>query len=396
MPPKRHNTVRLAVIYFCLFGGLGSFFPYLPLILASRGFTASQIGRLLMLIPVAMVFAPTLWGRLADARGARERFLALSAFGSSAGVVAVLGAHSLTAAFAAIALFAVMRSPQSTLADALAHSILGADANGFGRIRVWGSVGFALAAWTVGQLKGGTHATVAVAFAGSLYAIAAVVSWRHANIENLANIDAGSAPAAALRPWRHLRERPMLLTIAATACHYSAQSTYDAFFGLHLVALGYDEALLGAAWTFGVAVEIVVMLYAPRFIRPERSGPILVLCGLAAALRWGAVSQVSGEAALVLWQGLHGFTFGLWYLALVNRVQSRAPERLRATVQSAIAGAVGLGATFGLVGGGELFEAAGGHVLYAAACVMALAGAGIYALAGSSTQRSPQKSHYPR
>ena len=107
---------------------------------------------------------------------------------------------------------------------------------------------------------------------------------------------------------------------------------------------------------------------------------MLVICAFAAALRWTLLSQVSESWALVMIQSLHGITFGLWYLSIVKYIQTRAPEHLRASLQSVSMACMGLGMTTGYLAGGELFLLHGGETLYKAAAGAALAAALMYGL----------------
>jgi hypothetical protein len=184
-----------------------------------------------------------------------------------------------------------------------------------------------------------------------------------------------------------MREPAVVLCLLGTALHYLGHSVFDAFFGIHARRLGHGDDLVGSAWGIGVAAEVAVMLAAPKLLRIARPVSWLVLCGVAAALRWIGLSAVVGGAGLMALQTLHGLSFGLWYLALVAFVQARAPEHLRTSVQAATFAFIGLGQVVGYVAGGELLEAFGGTALYLAAAVAALLGACCYALAGRAAAR---------
>ena len=64
---------RLAGAYFFYFAYLGAFAPYFSLYLSSLGIAAAGIGAIMSLPQLVRIFAPHLWGWLADRGGHRLR-----------------------------------------------------------------------------------------------------------------------------------------------------------------------------------------------------------------------------------------------------------------------------------------------------------------------------------
>ena len=57
---------RLSSFYFFYFASLGALVPYWSLYLKDLGFDAQAIGTLIAFIPATKIFAPYIWGWLAD------------------------------------------------------------------------------------------------------------------------------------------------------------------------------------------------------------------------------------------------------------------------------------------------------------------------------------------
>jgi hypothetical protein len=70
---------RLSGFYFFYFALLGAIIPYWSLYLESLAFDAITIGVLMSISHVTRVFAPSLWGYLADRTGKRLRIIRLGA-----------------------------------------------------------------------------------------------------------------------------------------------------------------------------------------------------------------------------------------------------------------------------------------------------------------------------
>lgn len=387
------STVRrdLGAYYFFTFGAMGALLPFLPLLLQGQGLEPSQVGWVMLLGPLGNLLAPPAWGWLADAFSARLALLRFLGLGCAAGVLSFLAGTSFAWSLFAMAIFSAFRAPIIPLADAAAHAELGDDAHDFAHIRRWGSVGFALFAFGVGRLEGTQNPSIMLGLTALAYLMssASTARLRAPPMERQGPI---VGPAA-----RFLRQPALLALFAGSALYYVAHGAYDVYFGLHMRALGHDDAFVGLAWMVAVVAEIGLMTVAPRLLEGRSGEGFLVICAGASALRWAALSMAEGQLAILATQLLHALTFGLWYLALVRYIQVRAPEAVRTTVQAVSQAVHGLGRMVGYVAGGELFERAGGGGVFRAATFAAvLAGlfyAGLWRRRRAPRPAPPENAH---
>ena len=143
---------RLAGFYFFYFAYLGAFAPFFTLYLNAVGMSAVEIGVLMSMPQLTRIVAPHLWGWLAD-RGANG--LHIVRLAGLAGTVAWLGVYASTQfAWLFVVLLAVMFfwSAALPLVEAMTLTHLGDETARYGRIRVWGSIGFIVAVIGVGYL----------------------------------------------------------------------------------------------------------------------------------------------------------------------------------------------------------------------------------------------------
>lgn len=73
---------RLSGFYFFYFAFVGAMSPFWGLYLKSLEFSAFQIGLLMSLLQVMRIFAPNIWGHMADRSGRRVVIVQLAAAGS--------------------------------------------------------------------------------------------------------------------------------------------------------------------------------------------------------------------------------------------------------------------------------------------------------------------------
>jgi MFS family permease len=374
------NSLR--AYYFFSYGALGGLFPYLPLLFTARGLDARQIALAMTLIPLGNLLIPSLWGWLADSLRARIPLLRIAAVGCALAVLLLAPAWGFAGTLLAIAALSLFRAPITSLVDAATVDALGGGHANFSEVRVWGSLGFAVFALALGQLGGSLNPTVLVAVTSVAYLASALATWP-LRAPPLAREHHVLADSLAV-----VRQPQVLLFLVANAVYYVGHAAYDAYFSLHARQHGLGDAHVGAAWGIGVGVEILVMLLAPRFIHRFRPGRLLSLSAGCAVLRWTLTALVDDGVRLVAIQGLHGLTFGLWYLALVAFVQVRAPVHLRTSLQSITLSTLALGGVVGYLAGGQVLHLAGGRALYGLSALAASVSLLLYILATRRSDRA--------
>jgi MFS transporter, PPP family, 3-phenylpropionic acid transporter len=113
-----------------------------------------------------------------------------------------------------------------------------------------------------------------------------------------------------------------------------------------------------------------------RVIAKCGTAQLLLLAGLAAALRWGVMAVEPPLWATAVLQTLHAMSFGAAHLAAIHFLTHAVPEDRAATAQGVYAAVVG-GIVMGslTLASGPLYRSFGGEA-YAPMAVLALIGAG--------------------
>ena len=154
--PPRGALFAFGTVSFAYFGYTGLFNTYAPLWFQSLGLSTLAIGALASLQSGTRLFSPYVWGWLADHTGQRGRLLRLSVSLSLACSLGFL--VSARAGWIAVVTFglfvctaAVIPISEASLAQLVSRE--GAlDTRRYGRVRVWGSVGFVLTVTASGFL----------------------------------------------------------------------------------------------------------------------------------------------------------------------------------------------------------------------------------------------------
>jgi len=375
---------RLSAYYFFYFAFIGAFAPYFSLYLESLRFSAADIAILMSMMQVMRIVAPALWGWLADRLGARMPIVRIAALCSLAGFCGFFVTGQFHGVLLAMAVMAFFWSAALPLVEGVTFSHLGANAAGYGRVRLWGSVGFIAVVLGLGYLLDHLPETavlwVSALILGGILICAllmgdAPASRSAADIEGLREV---------------LRRPPVRFLFGACFLMSAAHGALYVFFSIFLVAAGYAKSTVGWMWTLGVLAEIGVFLVMPRILHhiPERS--ILLFAFACAVVRFLLIGWGVGFPTLVVMaQLLHGITFGAYHSAAIAAVNRWFPGRLQSRGQ-ALYGSVSFGAG-GMAGGvlsGLVWQSAGPAWTYTLASGLALGGC-LLVWAGDRPGRQP-------
>lgn len=351
-------------VYGISYAGLGALIPFLALTLQTRGITGWQMAAALAVLPLSRLLVGPLWSLAADVFQVSTQLLRAGALLSLIGAVwlrSIEGSSPLWF-IGAMVLLSVGRAPCGPVLDGLAvRTLKGLGPGAYGRVRLWGSVGFMVAALGVGWLADHTQvrpldvvAVIAALFVGLTLAMP--------RMGELDQADVGSA-------LKRLCTDPHIgFVLVAAALHFSAHVGSTSFLAVHFDALGYGTVWPGVALALGVAVEVGVMSQARRILERWQPAVILVAVVAIAIVRWWGMSQTTNGWVLVALQGLHGITFGAFWIASVALVSQRAPAEVSTSAQGLLAAAVGgVGSAMGMIGSSLIIDAGSTSDIYIAA-----------------------------
>jgi PPP family 3-phenylpropionic acid transporter len=360
---------RLAVWYFWYFAFIGAFLPYFALYLQSIGMSAGRIAVLMSLGQFMRLVAPLLWSWLADSGGRRVRIVVASTAASLASFSVVFLTQDFVGLLLGMAVLHFFWSASLPLVEALTLGHLAANPERYGRVRLWGSIGFIVTVMGVGLLLdlAPIRSQLWVSWALLLGTLLSALTLT----EVKGHAEQVSGPIIEV-----LRQRKVLFLLGAGLFMTAAHGALYVFYSIHLVAQGYGKTLVGALWTLGVVAEIVVFLLMPRISLRVSMRTILLVCFLLAALRFLLIGWAPGFIGLlVVAQLLHGASFGAHHaatMAALNRWFAAGQQaRAQALYGSTAYGAGGLG---GALLAGALWESSGAGITFSAASALALIG----------------------
>lgn len=361
---------RLAGFYFAYFSFNGIFSAYWGLYLKALSFAAWQIGVLMSLQQIMRIVGPNLWGWLADRIGRRAAIIRFVGLASVVSFVGVLIDQRFGWLLLSLALMSFFWSGSLPLVEATTLTLLDKHTHRYGRIRLWGSIGFIVAALGMGYLLEWTGIRALPWFILSTMMAIALYGWFIPDVE-MAGRHEEAGPL-----WDVLRQPAVIALFLACFFMALAHGPYYSFFSIYLEEGGHGKRAIGYLWSIGVIAEVVAFLVMPR-LAAILGWRRLFLIGLAlAVLRFLLIAWVAASlSCLVFAQLLHAATFGSHHAASMAFIHRFFTGRHQARGQALyICASFGLGGSLGGLAAGALWRLSGGTLIYGLSSLAAMLG----------------------
>jgi MFS transporter, PPP family, 3-phenylpropionic acid transporter len=323
------NALRLAAGYFMYFGAVGIFAPFWSPYLALRGFGPVEIGLLIALVAAARAIVPMALGWIADATQRPTRVLQIAA-GLAVACFALFPWQSGLLSFGLLSLlFGAFWNTVIPLYDAHALDHLGTESHRYGRLRLWGSIGFVVVTSIGGlilQHKGYQWVPWLVlppmigAFLMTLTILPMTASANTVSLREVGSI---------------VRSRAVVAALVVATLVIMSSGAYYAFFSIWLEMNHYSKSTIGLLWAVGVLAEVGVFAMGQSLLARFTIRTLFIAAAAGTALRWVMVAWcVSYPVLLTASQLLHCLSFAVLHFAIVLTAHRAFPAGLQSTGQS--------------------------------------------------------------
>jgi len=365
---RPEQSLHFALFFFAYYGYIGVFSPYASLYFAEHGLSAAQIGVLMSLMQVMRIFGPNLWGWVADHTQQRVQVLRYTSAAAAIVFCGLFWGHSFGYFLAVMVLLNLFTSAQGPISEALMLSAMRGDLSHYGRLRLWGSVGFIVAVTLSGQLLDGFGMSLMPWIALLLLLMVAGVAFAMREEPVLEVVH--NKPSV-----RRLLQRPeVMVFFLSTFLMVAAHASLYVYYSLYLAQLGYSKTVIGLMWSVGVLAEILFFYYqAPLFKRFGVRALMLLALGIG-VLRFLLIGFGAESLLLLLFaQLLHAASFGAHHSASVATLQRWFGGPLQASGQALfISISYGLGGTAGGLLMSACWDTLGSSAVYVIAALLCL------------------------
>ncbi len=332
-----------ALFYFCYYAAIGAYTPYVGRWVSALGHGGFVVGAMLGLWYATRIVAPPAWAALTS-RSIRPGMWLV--YGCAFGLLCFAGftlTTSATALLGVMALFGLFYNAVLPQFEAMTLTALGRDSHDYGRIRLWGSLGFLLVAGSYGALMDRLGDRMFPWLCLPLFVLALLAAWPHRN-------DRPPEHTETVADAGHLWKRPgvrrfLLVSLLAQA----GFGTFYVFFTLHLQNHYHDGLAVGILWAAGVLAEIVMFWFAPGLIARVGAARLLGWCLGIGVLRWAVTALFADSFAIMFVAQLtHAFSFAVFQSCCMQMMTQYFPGRRAAAGQSLLYGfSSGVGGVLG-------------------------------------------------
>ena len=340
--------------FFLYFAYVGLVSPYASLFFLDRGFSVIEIAILMSMLQITRIVGPFSWGWLSDYLSNRIGIIRFCACLAAIVFIAIYFLQSYIGFFIwMFVLHTILSSLMPLGESATVHALFKDNSfdKRYGRLRLWGSIGFITMVLFAGELF--QRKTIELyPFVGTvvLLALALITFFLHEPRMERRKMVKGEFWVVLLNPdvrWFLLSGFFMQFAHAALYVFYS----------LYLANLGYDKLQIGLFWALGVFAEVIFFYYQSKVL--SRVDPELVLqasFGIG-VIRFALMAFLPMTSILIIAQVMHAGTFAAHHSAATKLLQRWFTGPLQARGQALMATvSYGFGGTLGGLFAGWIWE----------------------------------------
>lgn len=387
-------STRLSVMMFLEYLIWGSWLPLLALYLGGvLGFTGGEIGWIFATQAIACVFGLYFGGQIADRLLSTEKLLAVLHLVGGAAMFALAFQTTFWSFFIVMLIYQLAYMPTMSLTNAICFHHVKDAQNEFGKVRLWGTIGWIAASWPFVFILAGKTGPDLNAALSSIFTVAGIASWALAGFSltlphtpPAPRQEGASAPMKAIAL---LKDPTMLVLFIATTMDALVHQCYFQWTSPFLQQAGLAENWIMPAMSVGQIAEIASMAVLGWALARLGWRWTMTLGILAHAARFFIFAIGDPLALMIAINVVHGMCYAFFFAAVYIYVDERCPRDARASAQGLFNLVIlGVGPFAGsLLWGtlGDMFRTAEGGVdfsrLFMAPAVLALAAAILMAVA---------------
>ena len=357
---------RFQLLFALWYGAIGILGNFFALYLKSIGISGAQIGFLAGVIPFASVLVGPVWAYFADVTQNIRALLAAACLGLAISMLVVIHLRGFGVLLSCMLVVGVFHAPIAPFCDSLALQYLDGTLRqqDFGKVRMWGSIGFAVSVFFTGAL------VIEHWINSLLYLYTAVVA-------SIAIVTVTLPESRLLR----VMGRPVSLDVLRFT-----PKLYRLLLGMILIGatLGavnqymiiYLDELHTAGWLSGLIFAVGALCEVPlmartTFVLQKFGSRLVFLLGISLLpIRWCLYIFIKDPFLLIPIQLIHSIAMLSLLVVGVTLVDNLLPPQWRTTGQTMYTVALhGLGAGVGVLSAGLIYSSYGMSAVWAACLI---------------------------
>ncbi len=342
---RKRVSVTLSLFYFFYFAMVGVYVIFMPKVLKDIGYNAVEIGAIYTSAPLMRFLLPFIF----------KHWIKLS---SRVFYASLIATFVITALFfltiKSFWLFLLINfafggamGAVLPFVETIALERIGKER--YGKVRLWGSLGFSVVAFVLGNILSSYLVALSFLVAMALLTVLfglALVEFDNKAIDKEEQIESDSS-FSLVRYWAFWGS--VFLFQLSFGGFYNFFTIYETSHGVALDIVSY-------LWIFGVACEIVMLIFQGPLLKHFDLLTLLLVTTLSGVFRWIIVALYPKNLPLLLLaQASHALSFALYYTAAIAYVYTLYTQKKLAQ-QFFLGISFGLGGALGAIVSGLIYR----------------------------------------
>lgn len=365
----KRKIMTMQSFYLLTFFGVGSLYPLLSVYLSEvENLNGYQIGTIMSISPIVMIFFQPLWGMLSDKTNSHIKILTLTTLIAGLFGLGYLAFSGYYWIFIVATCVAIFQSAIIPVSDSLSLKYTIKVKVNYGNIRLFGSLGFGLAVFLMGRLSELNPQIIFISFflsliLASMFALRMPAEKSSANRNLLGGIK------------EILTHKKFIIFLGITFLVFGPNLANNTYFGLFIEDSGGTYTGIGLAFLIAVLSEIPFMKAAGSWITRLGLLQVATIAGIVSLGRWLLYFTEPSLWLIYCTTVLQGLSIGLFIPAGLQYIRDITPIHITATaitLYSAFGN--GLGNWFCTFIGGIIYEEFNIYTLYLFFCILSFMG----------------------
>ena len=345
--PFKSVALSLSLFYFFYFAMVGVYVIFMPKVLKDLGYSAVEIGAIYTSAPLMRFLLPFIfkhWLKLTN----RVFFTSLMA----TSIITALFFLTINNFWLFLLINFAFGGAMGTVlpfVEIVALESIGKEK--YGRVRLWGSIGFASIAYVLGGILNSYIMALgflfSMAFLTMLFGFIVAKFDKNISLKKQ-SISSENSSFSLSRYWA--------FWVSIFLFQLSFGGFYN-FFTIYETSNGIPLDIVSYLWIFGVACEIVMLIFQGPLLKNFNLLTLLILTTFSGVFRWLLVAFYPQSLTLMLVaQATHALSFALYYTAAITYVYTLYRQKQLAQ-QFFLGISFGLGGSIGAIISGVIYKA---------------------------------------
>ncbi|WP_111977737.1 MFS transporter [Algibacillus agarilyticus] len=308
--------LSLSSFYFFYCAILGSILPFFGVYLKANGYSTSLIALTSAILLASNIVAPNFWGWLSDKTGRRGKIIQLGNLLACFSFALLFWTQSYWSIIFVVATFSFCWQGLIAQFEVVTLTSIKGTAISYGRVRMWGSIGFVGAV----SLLGLFFEQTSIHYFPHVTLCLFILLWISTLLIQDSTQQQEKQSSGGLL--NTLKKPTMVLLLTAILFVNISHGIYYTFFSIYLEALGYSSGTIGALWTTAVVAEILMFIVINKLFKHLSWHFILLISLVMAIVRWASITFFADSLIVLMFsQTLHAFTFSAIHSIMMERIQ---------------------------------------------------------------------------